>query len=307
MYSINKFLVARAVFYACIFLPPILATASENSQFVDNPIDLIEAYFKNFDRLAETEKWEEIIYQGKTALEAARIAERSQDEAKICAQLTSTAFYLGDYPQAFVYASRSRELSEKFEDPAPFVRALYLESALYRANGAKNNQEQESYLRAVQIAEEALFICQTKSIDGNLRGKVYFNLGAAHADNPKGDLLKAEESYAKALECFKIAEATDDLIRTSIRLGKVYLLQKKYELSQRIIDEVRSRTMTERLAMHADYLEAQLKFAVHEIDQAIKIGRAGLSRARALGAKEDERRLVSFLQSIIEDFNLGVE
>ena len=178
-------------------------------------------------------------------------------------------------------------------------QVLYLESAIHRASAGKNNHDEAFYVRAIQVAEEALLIYQTKGIDNrNLQGKVYFNLGAAHADNPKGDLIRAEDSYARALECFKIAQAADDLIRTSIRLGKVYLLQKKYDLSQNIIDDVRPKIMTKRLAMHADYLEAQLKFAMKDINTALKIASVGLVRAKALGAKEDESRLTSLLRTI---------
>jgi len=262
----------------------------------------IEAYFKNFEILARSENWKEIIEQGKIALEASRIANRPQEEAKICTQLASTAFYLGDFPKALEYVSRCHELSKEFQDPSLFVRALYLESAIYRALAQKQDEEQDRqayYLRAAQIAEEASHIYFKNELNcQNLLGKIYFNWGAAHADNPKGDLEKAADCYSKALGCFQNIEATDDLIRTSIRLGKVYLMQKKYDLSQKIIDVVRPQITVERLAIHADYLEAQLKFAQNDLECAIKIARKGLLRAVALGAKEDESRLASLLERI---------
>lgn len=268
-------------------------------------IDVIDNYFENFESLSKSEKWEEIISQGTIALEAAKKANRSQDEAKICAQLTSTAFYLGDYTKALVYANRCHELSEEFVDPSLFLRALYLESAVYRALAAKCNEEQAqkaSYLRAVEIGEEAASIYSKKNVENiNLKGKIYFNLGAAHADNPKGDLKKAADCYSVAIECFKSINANDDIIRTSIRLGKVHLLQKNYDLSQQALDEVRPLISSARLSMHADYLEAQLKFAIHDIENAIKIARNGLEKAKILRAKEDELRLQSLLQNI-EDF-----
>ncbi len=279
----------------------ITAPAINTPQFiqsVDDSIRIIETYFKNFESLTKSEEWNEILISGTAALEAARKSGRPQDEAKIYVQLTSAAFYLGDYDQALVYANRCHELSEKFEDPALFVRALYLESAVHRATAGKNG-EQASYMRAVQVAEEALTVYQMKGIDNSsLQGKVYFNLGAAHADNPEGDLVKAGVAYAKALQCYTLAHATDDLIRTSIRLGKVYLLQKRYDLTQKVINEVRPQIETERLAMHVDYLEAQLKIAVDDVDEAIKIAKTGLVRAQALGAKEDESRFISLLQKI---------
>jgi tetratricopeptide (TPR) repeat protein len=241
--------------------------------------------------LAKQEKWKDIISRGTEALIDAKDANRVQDEAKICAQLTSTSFYLGDYPQALVYANRCHELSSEFTDPSLLIRALYLESAIYRAKG--------EYVRAVEIAEEAAFIYSQKEVDDpNLRGKIYFNLGAAYADNPTGDLEKAARSYFVALDCFNGVRATDDIIRTSIRLGKVYLLQKQYDLTQKTIDEVRPLITSERLKMQADYLEAQLKFAKNEIENATKIAKRGLEIARTLGAKEDEARLNRLLELI---------
>lgn len=267
-------------------------------------IDVINNYFEAFEGFSKSEKWEEIILQGTIALEAAKKANRTQDEAKICAQLTSTAFYLGDYNQALIYANRVHELSEEFVDPSFLLRAFYLESAVYRALAAKCNEEQAqeaSYLRAIEIGEEAVSIYAKMEVENiNLKGKIYFNLGAAHADNPKGNLKKAVDCYAIAVECFKNVNANDDMIRTSIRLGKIHLLQKNYDLSQQILDEVRPLISNQRLSMHADYLEAQLKFATNDSENAIKIATNGLKTAKILGAKEDELRLKSLLQNIEE-------
>jgi tetratricopeptide (TPR) repeat protein len=290
-------------FFLTTYLPA--ATSSSDSFHTyyhpKEDIDIINVYFENFEDLSKSEKWEEIISQGKMALETARKANRFQDEAKICAQLTSTAFYLGDYNQALMYANRCHELSEAFIDPSLFLRALYLESAVYRALASKSNEEvqETSYSRAVEIAEEAISIYSKKDIKNiTLEGKIYFNLGAAHADNPKGDLKKAVDCYSFALYCFQSINAHDDIIRTNIRLGKVHLLQKNYDLCQQALDEVRPMISIDRLSMHADYLEAQLKLAINDIENAIKMARNGLEKAITLGAKEDELRLRSLLQNI---------
>lgn len=285
-------------FFMCAVSAMDAASPCIDSSYTET-IDLIELYFKNFEILSKSEKWEEIISQGAAALQAAKKAGRSHDEAKICAQLTSTSFYLGDYDQALFYANRCHELAEKFVDPSLFIRALYLESAVYRALASKSDEEQAFYLRAVEIGEEAACLYAKKNVHNtNLQGKIYFNLGAAHADNPQGDLAKAMHCYSLALECFKSGQATDDIIRTSIRLGKVYLLQKNYDLAQGILDEVRSLISSERIAMQADYLEAQIKLALHDKENASKIALKGLARAQALGAKEDESRLLLLLAQI---------
>jgi hypothetical protein len=65
-----------------------------------------------------------------------------------------------------------------------------------------------------------------------------------------------------------------------------------------MINVVRPLISNERLSMHADYLEAQLKLAENEINEALRLVRSGLEKARALGAKEDEARLISLLEKI---------
>lgn len=289
-------------FYSATAVLGSITTSSGNPSLSINTVDPIEVYFKNFETLSKSENWKEIIAQGNKAIEFAKKTNRFEDEAKICAQLGSIAFYSGDYAQVLVYTNRCYDLSKDFLDPSLFVRSLCLKSAVYRAFAAKHEEEQAkqiSYLRAVEATEEAARIYSEKNMeDLKSKGRIYFNLGAAHADNPKGDLEKATDCYLIALDCFKKANAIHDSMRIKVRLGKVYLLQNKYDLSQKMIDEVRSQITNERLAMHLDYLEAQLKLATNNLKDATKIAESGLVRAKALGAKEDELRLTLLLQRI---------
>lgn len=262
----------------------------------------IDTYFSNFEALAPAEKWDEILVQGTAALEEAKLEKRPQDEAKICAQLASTCFYKGEYNQTLSYAKRCQKVSEKFKDPTLFLRSLYLESSCYRALAVKNTEEQGQqtfYALAVETGEKAAALYHKRALQNpNLHGKIYFNLGAAHADNPNGDLAKASCCYLIALECFKNAQNTDDTVRIILRLGRVYLLQDNYERTQQCLDDVRPLITKERIAMHTDYLEAQLKFAQKDFAGAQKIAQTGLDRAKVLGAKEDELRLSTLLRTI---------
>lgn len=283
---------------------------NESHYSIVDPASVIQKYFQNFESLCKDEKWEHIVTQGEQALVAAKATGRIQDEAKICAQLTSTSFYQGNYPQALIYAQRCHELSGEFTDPTLFIRALYLESAVYRALAVKqaSSAEQQSfYQRAVAIAREALQIYSERNVGNkNLEGKVLFNLGAAHADNPDGNLEEAAKDYFLASQCFADVNAFEDLARTNIRLGKVKLLQKDYVSVQRIIDETRAYTLPERIIMHLEYLEAQQKLALGDLQAAIKTARNGLARAENLGAKEDEVRLKKLIQSIGEAQDLSI-
>jgi hypothetical protein len=75
-------------------------------------------------------------------------------------------------------------------------------------------------------------------------------------------------------------------------------LRKEYQATQSIIDEMLLIISTERLALQADYLEAQLKIATNDTDNAKRIIEKGLDRARILGAVEDENRLNLLLNQL---------
>lgn len=287
----------------------LICTLTLSADIRNSADNTIETYFNNFKILVKSEDWKEILSQGSIALEIAKKLDRKQEEALICAELTSTAFYLGEYPKALEYAQRCHELSASFKDISLFIRALYLESAIYRALSSKaitQQTQQTYYLLAVTTAEKAASLYSEKNLDEmNLKGKVYFNLGAAHADNPKGDLTKAQICYFTALECFKSIPSTDDIIRTSMRLGKVYLLKQNYEDTQKILDDMRPLISNNRLAMQADYLEAQLNLALNDLENAKLFALSGLNKAKTLNAKEDLLRLETLLEKITHFTNVS--
>ena len=280
---------------ACI--SKLFSSCTKNSTYSE---EAIQAYFKNFPALAKAEDWQQIIVQGEKALSAARATKNIQDEAKICAQLTSSYFYQGNYSKAQTCAQRCHVLSKEFTDPSLFVRTLYLESAVQRALAGKEKdvkEQQRLYHQAVEVAKQAAGIYHEKQLnDAGLKGKVFFNLGAAHADNPHGNLEEAARCYALAMESFQ--SSAEDLARTSIRLAKVHLLRKDYSAVQRTIDAVRHDQLPSRIAMHLEYLEAQLKLELGQFDAALKISSNGLARAKNLGAKEDELRFVELMQNL---------
>lgn len=137
-----------------------------------------------------------------------------------------------------------------------------------------------------------------------LAGKIYFNLGAAHADNPKGNLEKASENYLLACQCFEKVRDEEEGIRTQIRLGKVYLLQKDYENTDRILAHVRFFSESPRVLMHTDYLEAQLHLERKNLEAATVVAFAGLEKAQSLGAKRDEERFYELLKSSLKQVRL---
>ncbi len=70
---------------------------------------------------------------------------------------------------------------------------------------------------------------------------------------------KAEICYITAIDFFKYVNTIDDVIRTTIRLGKVYLLRNNYDRCQQMINEARPLISSERLSMHAGSIGSPIK------------------------------------------------
>lgn len=276
--------------------------ASECCSFFMN--DPIQKYFTAEEILSKAEKWEEIIEQSAAPLAKATETKRHADAAKIYVQRTSAFFKLGKYAEALESTVCCDVLFNHFENPPQTIHALYLKSAVYRALAGQNQieeEQQKSYQQAIETAEAALHVyVEEKMQNEKLLGKVYFNLGAAHADNPKGTLPDAVLCYQTALKCFEISDSLEDSIRTYVRMGKIYLLRNEYEALKALIQEARINLLPERLVMHIDYLEAQYLIAVQEYDHAERIIKSGLARAVILHAEEDQRRFNSLLIKIRE-------
>jgi len=269
--------------------------------------DIIEGFFKSLEISPNKGNWSELFLKGIRALEVSRKEGRIKDEAKICAQLASISFYQDNYDKALEYVKMCHDLSDEFVETDLFIQVLYLESAINRALARKCNDEnlqQEYYLKAVKVAENAIKLYETNGVDSEtLKGKIYFNLGAVYADNPRGSLDKAIQSYSEALRAFENANDIENQMKTQLRLGKVYLLQKSFEYTQKAIDKVRSLISNKRILINSDYLEAQLKLAINDFDEAIKIAEAGLEEARSLDLKEDEKRFTALLKNISKFLN----
>ncbi len=217
-------------------------------------------YAESFSLLREQADWTEIVRLGEAAA------------AEIHGQLASTYFYQGDFENAKRHALLCLEQER--------VHGLYLLSAVARAEG--------NFSEARRLCREALPLSS-----GELRAKVLFNLGAACADDPGGNLQEALSSFDEAITLFVCPE---DRQRTLIRLAKVHLLLGNVEQAEQI-----SKTfefVSERTSLHAAYLSAQIEKALGRSDEARKIASAALEQALKLGAKKDAERIRQFLEGL---------
>ena len=178
--------------------------------------DPVTHYFENFQVLAENQMWLEIIHQGEQALRNAKLFNKTEEEAIICAHLVSTYFHLKKYDEALSYATHCRELSKYFSDPAVFVRAINIESATYRQLASKQDNDQTkqlNYQRAIEIAFEAKSMYSEKNLNNpKLEGRIHFNLGEICKNNPKSNIEEAIHYYLHANSCFEKVEETRNLL-----------------------------------------------------------------------------------------------
>lgn len=217
-------------------------------------------FAESFPLLREQANWTEIVRLGEAAA------------AEIHGQLASTYFYQGDLENAKKHALLCLEQER--------VHGLYLLSAVARAEG--------NFSEAKRLAAEAL-----PQSSGELRAKVLFNLGAACADDPEGNLQDALAAFEEALSLFQCAE---DRQRTLIRLGKVHLLLGNLLQAEQISNNL--PFVSERTSLHAAYLSAQIQKELGRVGEARRIASAALEQALHLGAKKDAERIREFLERL---------
>ena len=131
--------------------------------------------------------------------------------------------------------------------------------------------------------------------NGEMKGKVLFNLGAAEAEDPQGDLGAAEAAFKEAIELFSCEL---DRQRCAIRLGKIYLLRGAIGSTRSLLEEIVPQIQNERIGMHASYLAAQMEKAEGNREKAKEIAQGALESARKLGAKKDAERIEKLLETL---------
>jgi tetratricopeptide (TPR) repeat protein len=236
--------------------------------------------------LSQEERWQEQIDLGTESISTALASGDVKRAAGISAELASAAFYLGDYADALKHAVNCEVWAGITNAKELEIRGIYLQSACYRA--------EKSYHTAValcQVAQQRFEVNNLK--DKRLEGKILFNLGAAHSDDPDGDLKAALSAFETALCCFAMMEDIDDIWRTQIRIGRVHLLQKNFDEVARIIEFTKqglSLVKKDRIKSHLLYLEAQyLQTIGKEFKQAAA---EGLELVTKLNAKGDIARFI---------------
>lgn len=238
-----------------------------------------EEYLKTFPDLRKQEKWDEIVDLGVKALSD---SPTDKELIQIHGHLASSYFYLGDFEEVEHHANHCYKFACKSGDKNEQAHGLYLLSAAARSRG--------EFEQARIFARKGLPLAE-----GEMKAKVYFNLGAAEADDPDGNLEEAENAYKEARDLF---ECPEDQQRTSIRLGKIYLLKGDLDEAERVVEALLPLIQCDRISMHSEYLSAQIEKARGNPEEARNFAAHALEKAERLGAKKDIERLQNFLNAL---------
>lgn len=265
----------------------------------------LKEYLSLYKSLAQTEQWEKILTLGTLALNSSKATKDASREAKITAELSFAYYSLEKFEMFKIFSQRCHEISENFIDQKPYIKVLYLESAFFRAIGGKletANEKKEYFQKAVQSASEALKVYSSNKINRpNLKGKIFYNLGSAHADNPCGNLDEAINCYKIALECFQNPKSEDAYLKTQIKLANVYFLQEKYDLSIKIIKTLKTvnsaiQNFNERFLLQIELLETEIELTLENFDKALRSSESILKRSSKLEFKDEIEKALALTE-----------
>ncbi|MCH1430941.1 MAG: tetratricopeptide repeat protein [Chlamydiales bacterium] len=264
-------------------------------------------FFQQLEVLKRESNWNRIIELGKRVIQL-RGPEAKEADLWIYLELASMSFYKGDYEAVKGFSVRAEELAQSSGNYEALISSLYHHSAYTRALADKeedNELKQIFFAQAVELAQRAFSIVD-RFPDTMLKAKVYFNLGAAHADNPEGDAQKALDCYQKAKTICEDQQQWDDYMRTAIRELNLCLarfdtvgisittLRKSFD--QSFLKAEASMSSRTRVMMYL--AEARLLQKEGKDITALLKAQMGLSLACELNMNTDIKRLNKFIEGL---------
>jgi len=280
--------------------------AQEKNSHSQYSLSATKQFLAQLESLKTKNQWAQIVSLGEKAYEEC-IAQGDSGQAFLIAdQLISTYFRLGEFQRARFYGDKLVQLAEKVDTPIFAVNAIYKLSSVLRgmANEAPLLEQKELFKESRKLMQKALQMLNEKCFkEQALAARVYFNTGAVEADDPLGDLEVAEDFLTRAQRLFLSFGETDYHQRTSIRLGKVFLLQGKVPQARSIINGLKTETLEKRTEMHLLYLDAQVLWEEGKLKDSLSVALKGSAIAYLLGARADAVRFETFIAAFPENIN----
>jgi hypothetical protein len=281
----------------------IEAVFQKNDDQIDPDYLAFEEYLTKLPTLKDRSAWEEILELGKKALYAGSISKENQ--VLIHMELASVAFYLDCSFEMQKHLDKAKEIAESLNDFSLITRSYYLQSAQARALGDKEldpTKKDLLFLNALNLSQKAWEIVEREP-DTLLKGKVLFNMGAAHADNPKGDPQKALAYYDEAMKIFDYFQSFDDYARMAIRkINLLVLLNPDSPLKARgVLEDCTSKAegaFSDRTRVHYLLAEARVCFLEEKKEDAFYFANQALQAALELKMTNDVKRINGFLQNL---------
>jgi phosphatidylethanolamine-binding protein (PEBP) family uncharacterized protein len=278
---------------------PLLCSFERNSFIERSP----SAFLLDLTRLKKEERWQEIVQEGEKAASHFRDVGEYENEFFVLDELVSHYSRLGKYAIASEKCRRLGEIALILKHNTAIIDSLFKLSVSLRgiADESKNKAQQKLlFAEATRYGELALERCRRDCpSEYQLLGKTLYNIGAANADDPEGDVAKAITYYKEALEIFNANVEMDYARRTEIRLGKAYLLLGKLYQTKEIIEKLEKEPLEKRTYMHWLYLKAQLATREGKNKEAIELSEKGRGLALNLNAKAEKRRFEELLDKLL--------
>ncbi len=298
---INKPLTQKnLLFWICLLCSLCLFNVSHAEEDIDITLSPIEYFELQYPNLQKNNEWYKIIFLGKEAAEYAEHQGLIRGVATVHANLAATYFYLGEYQQVLKHAISCQNFAFQDETASAIsVKAWYLLSAAHRAMGGEaidSLSKSVCYRKAVEASQESLKLYnEFKLTDANLKGKIFFNLGAAHADNPEGSNQEAITCYEKAMKLYESEGNQFDYYRTALRFARAKMLENELDATAKILESLKDQKTSIRNMMHFEYLAAQYFAVLKKHDASQKSAFRALEHAKKLSAKADIKRILNFI------------
>lgn len=245
-------------------------------------------FFDQFD-LLKPQDWPTVCDLGEKALQDEFLSD--PEKAQVHARLASSYFYLGDYESMIRHIQECRSIALDISSKKYLVRSLYLLSAYYRGNLL--------FKEAKATISEAIGLIES-DVEDCLKAKVFFNAGAAHADDPCGNLFQAIDYYQKAINL--LDSTSNDAYRTQIRMAKCWLVLKNYKEAWETLFPLFQVNLELRTYIHLQYVSAQVNVAQGEWETALTQISHALKSAEKLQMKVDIERLIKLKKEIQKSF-----
>ncbi|MDF2550583.1 MAG: hypothetical protein K0S07_1650 [Chlamydiales bacterium] len=287
--------------------------SSQQAPETKSPLPESDLYFDQVTKWQKEDNWPPIIAHGEKALAEMDhylqpLQALIQKEIVIHADLSSIYFYQGQFEEALKQARKCFGLATINNDLSFELKGLYLMSANYRALAGKAENPKiaaKLYKKAISYCEDAVDLMDKSSASNFFKSKVWFNMGSAQSEYPKGSLRKAKQAFEESIQLLRPTEHPDEIARSYIRLCRIAIKGKDYKEAERLLLKIEPLTRRERTLMQLESLKALYLFEMGRLDLAYQVAKKARERSDRLKARQNREQITKLLLMIDQKMKLN--